>query len=158
MEEDLKVWQQKRQERDQLSSAMGEHLLKGYRMLDSYCSDCNGILMSGPGQSTKTLCISCSQLANGKDVKPSAVQATPTKPTSLEQTSAPEATPLAPHPPPLLSLDDQQTQALESTRRVLLGKLTWAQTELEHCHSVEHCSYLCQLIQCICITLRELKP
>lgn len=41
MEEDLKVWQQKRQERDQLSSAMGEYLLKGYRMLDSYCSDCN---------------------------------------------------------------------------------------------------------------------
>lgn len=40
-EEEMKVWQEKQQKRDQLSHVMGEYLLKGYRMLDSYCSECN---------------------------------------------------------------------------------------------------------------------
>ena len=37
----MKSWQEKQQKRDQLSNVMGEYLLKGYRMLDSYCSDCS---------------------------------------------------------------------------------------------------------------------
>ena len=36
----MKTWKEKQQERDKLSSVMGEYLLKGYRMLDSYCSKC----------------------------------------------------------------------------------------------------------------------
>lgn len=39
--EEMKAWQEKQQKRDKLSNIMGEYLLKGYRMLDSYCSDCN---------------------------------------------------------------------------------------------------------------------
>lgn len=39
-EEEMKAWQEKQLKRDQLSNMMGEYLLKGYRMLDSYCSDC----------------------------------------------------------------------------------------------------------------------
>ena len=39
--ETTKAWQEKQKERDRISSIMGEYLLKGYRMLDSYCSDCN---------------------------------------------------------------------------------------------------------------------
>ena len=35
-----KLWEEKRREQDKLSSAMGEYLLKGYRMLDSYCEEC----------------------------------------------------------------------------------------------------------------------
>ena len=40
-EEEMKSWQEKQQKREVLSNTMGEYLLKGYRMLDSYCSDCN---------------------------------------------------------------------------------------------------------------------
>lgn len=35
-----KVWEEKIMQQDKLSSVMGEYLLKGYRMLDSYCDDC----------------------------------------------------------------------------------------------------------------------
>lgn len=39
--EEMKLWQEKQQKRDKLSRIMGEYLLKGYRMLDSYCPVCN---------------------------------------------------------------------------------------------------------------------
>lgn len=38
--ENKEVWEQMKMDRDKLSSAMGEYLLKGYRMLDSYCEEC----------------------------------------------------------------------------------------------------------------------
>ena len=38
--EEMKVWQEKQKKRDKVSNVMGEYLLKGYRMLDAYCSDC----------------------------------------------------------------------------------------------------------------------
>ncbi len=38
--EEMKVWQDKQKKRDEVSNTMGEYLLKGYRMLDAYCSDC----------------------------------------------------------------------------------------------------------------------
>lgn len=40
--------QAKQKEREQLSSAMGQYLLKGYRMLDSTCSEC-GVGTRVPG-------------------------------------------------------------------------------------------------------------
>ena len=37
---EMKTWREKQVKRDELSGMMGQYLLKGYGMLDSYCSEC----------------------------------------------------------------------------------------------------------------------
>lgn len=62
-----------RERRDRLSDLMGQYLLKGWRMLDAYCSDCQvsvivfsfcivqNILFERPGG--EQYCIDCSELS-----------------------------------------------------------------------------------------------
>ncbi len=38
--EEKKLWEERRKIQDRVSNTMGEYLLKGYRMLDSYCHVC----------------------------------------------------------------------------------------------------------------------
>jgi len=40
VEDKKTVWEEKRKVQDKVSQMMGDYLLKGYRMLDSYCGSC----------------------------------------------------------------------------------------------------------------------
>lgn len=83
-------------------------------------------------------------------------------PTDLPRVACVQTTPTAAAtlvgPASVSSLDQEQALALESTRKVLICKLTWASNELEHCSSIEACGQLCGLMQHICRTLKDLNP
>ena len=64
-EEKITAFQRKQEKREKLSSLMGQYLLKGYRMLGAYCSECGvrqnessyGVDNCIPSES-QTLCLS----------------------------------------------------------------------------------------------------
>ena len=52
----------------------------------------------------------------------------------------------------------EEASEMEATRKVLLSKLAWARSELEHSSSVECCTQMCTLIQSIAVTMKHMKP
>ncbi len=41
LSQDMNAWREKQSKRDKLSNEMGQYLLRGYRMLDLCCEECN---------------------------------------------------------------------------------------------------------------------
>ena len=58
---------------------------------------------------------------------------------------------------PSSCIDQEQTNAVEAARKVLISKMNWATCELAKSSSVEYCSQLCVMIQASCTTLKQLE-
>ncbi|XP_064402858.1 protein ZNRD2-like [Halichondria panicea] len=140
--------QVKQKQREQLSSAMGQYLLKGYRMLGSNCAICGNILLRAP-RSECDFCISCEELkheqsdSSGQQFPP---QEDVEVPKTTESTSTNQATPAT-----------QQQQTLSRTEDVLMHKIQWATDELSQTASVDYSTQLCVLIQEAMKTLGTLR-
>lgn len=59
-EEELREIQERRNRSDLISKIMSDYLLKGYRMLDSYCTDCGNAMLDN--KKGRIFCVGCEEI------------------------------------------------------------------------------------------------
>lgn len=143
-----KAEKQRRERSDVISKMLGDYLLKGYKMLDSTCSECDTILLQD--RSKKDMCVCCefidkktdqdqlpvltSTVKTSNDHHPETLHNTQdlTKPTVTSQHSGTQRT---------------VTSQCSTTQDVLQLKIEWATEQLRTSSSVDYSIQLCSLIK-----------
>ncbi|XP_064359339.1 protein ZNRD2 [Dromaius novaehollandiae] len=179
-EAERKVLAARRERQERISHAMGEYLLRGYRMLGECCPDCGTILLQD--KQRQLYCVACQELDSDADKDDPALSAqaalsqarehqragaspgprpaarrpehcegaAPPEPAAMAATAAAAPPPAEPGPP-------EEAAVLAAARAAVLRKLGWAARELPRCSSAEAAVQLCALVRACAEALRGLR-
>ncbi|XP_068779769.1 protein ZNRD2 [Struthio camelus] len=179
-EAERKVLAARRERQERISHAMGEYLLRGYRMLGQCCPDCGTILLQNKQQ--QLYCVACQELDSDVDKDDPALNAQAALSQAREHRRAgaapgpPAAGPAARRPercegaaPPEAAAapgaevaaapgaEAAGAEAVAAARAALLHKLGWAARELPRTASAEASVQLCTLVRACAEALRGLQ-
>ncbi|XP_061200418.1 protein ZNRD2 isoform X1 [Neopsephotus bourkii] len=136
----------RRERQEWVSRAMGQLLLRGYRMLGRCCPHCGTILLQDKDQ--KLHCVSCQDRDFDGSPAPEPTTASSPPPQRHAAPPRPEhcegaATGLRGAPPP----GPPEAAAVALARAAVLDKLGWAARELPRTASTEGSAQLCALVR-----------
>lgn len=149
-EEERKKREDYRRTREKISRAMGQYLLKGYKMLSTTCEACGNILLQA--RDGVNYCVQCSEFcevrSNGATKVESGVQDASMGQVSIHNDQKPNVSTVSPHTASCVPGTVQES---------LLQKLQWASSELKVTTSVECSIALCQLIKACSEALQSVQ-
>ncbi|XP_062454856.1 protein ZNRD2 [Rhea pennata] len=175
-EAERKVLAARRERQERISHAMGEYLLRGYRMLGECCPDCGTILLQD--KQRQLYCVVCQELDSDADKDDPALSAQAAlsqarehqragaagprpaarRPEHCEGAAPPEpGPPAAAAPAPAEPGPPEAAEVLAAARAAVLRKLGWAARELPRSASAEAGVQLCALVRACAEALRELQ-
>ncbi|XP_065718264.2 protein ZNRD2 isoform X2 [Patagioenas fasciata] len=140
----------RRERQERVSRALGELLLRGYRMLGRCCPRCGTILVQDKQQQLH--CVTCQDPEGGDGPAPPADPPAP-RPEHCEGAAAAlRGAPPCPAPSP-----EEEAAALGAARGAVLAKLGWAARELGRSGSADGGARLCALIRACADALGALR-
>uniref|UniRef100_A0A8V0X0C7 Sjoegren syndrome/scleroderma autoantigen 1 n=1 Tax=Gallus gallus TaxID=9031 RepID=A0A8V0X0C7_CHICK len=168
--------EERRERQERISRALGQYLLRGYRMLGSCCPQCQTILLQDRQQ--QLYCVTCQELEGdkgyGMGLTPcpplsTAPQPPPCHPDAPRPKHCEGAAAAAGHPPPPPPPSPPRPPspppptpyhipaAVAAAEAAVLGKLRWAAQELPPHPTAEGSAQLCVLIRSCAEALRALR-
>lgn len=136
--------EQLRKERsDAISKLLGDYLLKGYKMLDATCCECDTIMLQDRSQNH--LCVCCEFIDKNPKQNQMSVSATSVSKTQVCDVLGGTQTARVLNKSTILS--PQCSSTLSNTRDILQHKIEWATEQLQMSSSVDYSIQLCNLIK-----------
>lgn len=142
-----KAEEQRHKRSDAISKLLGDYLLKGYKMLDSTCSECDTILLQD--RSKNYMCVGCEFIDKKPDQDQLPVLTSTAKTSNDHRETPPNTQDMTKPTVTSHRSGTQPTVATQcsTTQDVLQLKIEWATEKLRTSSSVDYSIQLCSLIK-----------